>query len=296
MPSPSLQSFLWRSLGKQWREYEKSYRRCRKEMSEKSIHRFRVQCRRLLSTATMLAAVMPSKAPLAISDAVKERLELFARLRDIQVQLDAVEREMNRFDEIRPFRRFLAKRERRLGKRAARQLKRLGLSKVAGLVKAVVKKLEEKPGPSEVMSRQVAERVLKRAFADVLALYRKIEASDTASIHATRVAFKKYRYMTQSLHPRLIEVSPAMRSRMHNYQTRMGAIQDAEVLQAIWRKFLGKKKARRFAESRFSQEIERRRQRLIAAYVKRGEELLKFAPFTGTGLARPRPAGANPSS
>ena len=279
MSSKSLQSVLWRSLQKQWRGYQKNLRRCRKEMSEKAIHRLRVQCRRMSSTATVLAAVIPPKVPLAMGDALKEQLELFARLRDVQVQWHFVEKQRERFPETAPFRRFLAKREKRLTRRAARRLKRLGSSKLENLVKQIGKQLANEPATRNPVSEQAVRIALERTFADVLALYRKITLSRTTSIHRTRVAFKKYRYMTEAMPPDLLSVHPAHRRRMHDYQTRMGAIQDAEVLQEMWRKFLGKKKARRLADIPFTQEIERRRKKSITVFSKRGDELLQFAPF-----------------
>ena len=64
-----------------------------------------------------------------------------ARLRDTHVQLLAIEELAREFPQLAPFRKHLAKRERRLTKRVTRKLKRTGLRSVAKPVAAMGKEL-----------------------------------------------------------------------------------------------------------------------------------------------------------
>lgn len=67
------------------------------------------------------------------------------------------------------------------------------------------------------------------AYASVIQRYEQIDPAQPATIHRLRIAFKKFRYMVESIHP-ILEDFPADRlKRMHDYQTAMGEIQDAEV-------------------------------------------------------------------
>jgi CHAD domain-containing protein len=57
----------------------------------------------------------------------------------------------------------------------------------------------------------------------------RVDPAQPATIHRVRVAFKKFRYMVEIVHPMLEGYPEANLKRMNRYQTLMGEIQDAEV-------------------------------------------------------------------
>jgi CHAD domain-containing protein len=283
-PTPTkLHTFLLRSLKDQWRDYRSDFARCRRKFSEKSVHRFRVESRRLLSTLSVLAAVTPGKPLKAAIRGVKKRLRYFARLRDTHVQLLAVEDLERKFPELEDFRRALAKREKRLTKRVARKLKHAGLRGVARPIKAVRRELRtlmRNRGRDEKDMGAVTE-ALDETFNTVTKRLRAVDSTNPVTIHRTRIAFKKFRYMMEALQPLLRGVNDRVIKRMQEYQDRMGAIQDATVLRSSLEKFLGRHRHRAIDATRICPQLERRSWVLIASFASHADELYDFAPPSG---------------
>lgn len=276
-----LHAFLLRSLKDQWRDYRKDFARCRKKFSKKSVHQFRVESRRLLSTMSILAAVMPGKPLKAASRALKKRLRIFARLRDTHVQLQAVEELEPDFPELKAFRRALTKRKRRLTQCVVRKFKHTGLRKVAQPIAAIRNKLRllVQDHEREKRNPRAVEETREEAFARVAERFRAIDPADPVTIHRTRVAFKKFRYMMEALQPILPGVNDRMIERMHEYQSRMGDIQDATVLRSSLEKFLRKHQGRVADATRIRAKLERRRAALISSFMNEANELFDFAPL-----------------
>lgn len=296
--SIGLLDFLRRSLKKQWRDYRNDFARCRREFSEKSVHQFRIESRRLLSTLSVLRAIIPRQHLNTTHRALKKRLRVFARLRDTHVQLLTVEELTREFPQLAPFRRHLAKREQRLTKRVGRKLKRTGLRSVDKPVAAIGKELHRLRADRDQEQKEHASvmAALEASFDSVVARFRAIDPSDPATIHRTRVAFKEFRYMTEALQLMLSGGSGSVIGRMRDYQARMGEIQDATVLRASLEKYLAKGEAPMPDAARIRAELERRKAALLTAFLNKADELFSFAPSKlRTTAKRPR-SGANHSS
>jgi CHAD domain-containing protein len=83
--------------------------------------------------------------------------------------------------------------------------------------------------------------------------------------------------MTEALRPILPGASDQMIDRMHDYQSRMGDIQDASVLNASFEKFL--KKHRTSRAKTMLAKLDQRRAALIRSFMKSAGELSDFAPL-----------------
>src|ERR1043166_4272584 len=77
-------------LDLRWRSYCKAYKRCRKKFSENSVHVLRVEIRRMMSALSLVAAVVPHDPVLDAECELKAHLKALSRLRDTQVQIQAV--------------------------------------------------------------------------------------------------------------------------------------------------------------------------------------------------------------
>jgi len=66
-------------------------------------------------------------------------------------------------------------------------------------------------------------------YARVIQLYERVDPAQPDTIHRLRIAFKKFRYMVESVHPILEGFAEDYLKRMHDYQALMGDIQDMEV-------------------------------------------------------------------
>ena len=101
------------------------------------------------------------------------------------------------------------------------------------------------------------------------------------TIHRLRVAFKKFRYMVESLQPLLDGISRRRLDQLHDFQTRMGEIQDAEVLRQALNKFETKTG---ILQGRFLEALRRRQAKLTDGFIGVADQLFTFWP-----LDRPTP-------
>jgi CHAD domain-containing protein len=296
--SIGLLDFLRRSLKEQWRDYRNGFARCRRKFSEKSVHEFRIESRRLLSTLSVLRAISSRQHLKTVNRALKKRLRVFACLRDTHVQLLAVEELAREFPQLAPFRKHLAKREQRLTKRVARKLKRTGLHSVAKPVAAIRRELRRFCPDQDQEQKQHGSvmAALEASFESAAVRFRAIDPSNPATIHRTRVAFKEFRYMAEALQPMLPGATDRVIGRMRDYQARMGEIQDATVLRAGLEKYLAKGEEPMPDAALIRAELERRKAALITAFLNKARELFSFAPSKLRTTAKRPHRGASHSS
>ncbi len=271
---------LARSLKQQWKRYRKQLKRCQHECSPGAIHAFRVETRRLVSTLELLGGFLPPRRVERAQRILKRHRDAFDDLRDTQVQLSAIGTMRRTFPALRPFYACLREREERLTRKTRKRLTKVRTSRLGKLVAACRREVEKqltKCTPPKALA--VLLRSVDRAFRRTRQLRARIDARDTGTIHRTRVAFKKFRYMVETLAEHLPAVTEQRLAEMHHYQTVMGEIQDAEVLLATLDKFLLQQEIKPGAMRRFRVELLRRRQQLIRVYLKTADQLIEFWPL-----------------
>ncbi len=276
---PDTLGFLSLSLKKQWKRYRKCLKKCQRKFSERSVHDLRIAARRLLSVLDLLSPFVAAGRRQKAQAVLKRHLDTFDDLRDVQVQLPAVRQFRRQFPAADCFYRFLKKQERRLRRctcKKATKLRSKRLSKLLSGGREDVQRWLEQGS-----SRQ-ANRLLLHAvnLAFVLTQKRKdsIEPDDTHSIHCTRIAFKKFRYVVEALQDRLPWANELLLTKMHDYQTSMGNIQDAEVLLRRFQKFVRKEHPDKASSLRFERVLQQHREWLIGKYLATADQLLEFWP------------------
>ncbi|HKI68528.1 MAG TPA: CHAD domain-containing protein, partial [Verrucomicrobiae bacterium] len=131
-------------------------------------------------------------------------------------------------------------------------------------------------------------RRLDKAFARGVAQRRKILPADPLTIHRTRVAFKKFRYMVEQLQPLLPGLSDDLLDRLREYQKLMGDIQDCETLLTTLDKFLSEEKGAGRPLKQFRLATQHDYAVLIAKYLRRADEVFTFwKPATTAARAKP---------
>ncbi|MEY2429215.1 MAG: hypothetical protein QOJ40_2100 [Verrucomicrobiota bacterium] len=270
---------LQKSLKKHWKRYRKELKRCQANCSEKAIHAMRVETRRLLSTVELLGSFVPARCAGKLSRGLKQRLDIFDDLRDTQVQLLQVGKMCRAFPAARAFRDHLLKRELRLAKKTRKRIKAVTTGSLGELIEACRKKVEAQCEvlPAKTASAQLV-RAVERAFTRTRQLRSRIDPRDTKTIHCTRVAFKKFRYMVEELAEYLPGANDTVLAEMRHYQAMMGDIQDAEVLLSALDKFLARKEIRRKPGRQLREELARRRLWLIRVYLDAADQLTDFWP------------------
>jgi CHAD domain-containing protein len=110
-------------------------------------------------------------------------------------------------------------------------------------------------------------------------LKERATSDDTSTIHKTRVAFKKFRYLVERLASHLPGVSKELLEAMRQYQTILGEIQDAEVMLRAFDKFARKRHLDPKVAEPFRQGWRRRRERRVKAFVRTADQLSDFWPI-----------------
>jgi CHAD domain-containing protein len=91
--------------------------------------------------------------------------------------------------------------------------------------------------PQDLLATNVFQATTD-AFAEVVRLRQAIDSANSETIHSTRVAFKKFRYLVEALSPDFTGLGKSQLRRFGNYQRRMGDLQDLEMLQACVARFI----------------------------------------------------------
>ena len=302
MPRSPLR-YLTASLKRQWRRYRRGLKRCQNRFSEGAVHESRVETRRLLSLLELLRPVL-RRGPLNRAQAaLKDHLDTFDDLRDVQVQLPAIKKLSRRFPAARPFHEYQARREERLSRQTRANIKCIRtrrLGKGIASCRDELKKWRANASAQNINALLLGS--IGGAFSRALELRRQIQPSHPDTIHRTRVAFKKLRYMIEILADYLSSADEKLLVAMHRYQTMMGEVQDAEVLLRSFDRFLLKKPVNLADARRLRRELLRRRRWLIRVYLDAADQLLEFWRLEGTrrrgagatdgpgpGVSRPRP-------
>ena len=277
--TPDCHEQLISSLNERWDVYRKELKRCRRKCSEKAVHDLRVATRRLIATIGILLAIVPSDGLRRARRSLKNLLRSFGDLRDTQVQVRAVEQLLPSYSGLLGFFSMFVLSEQRLVKRVARHVQKTS----GGALKRSIEDAGEK---LKLLGRNPALRVASQAavlgaigsaFAKVKARRHDVDPADTATIHKLRVSFKRFRYMVEAVHPCLATVTGKQLRAMNAYQTRMGDIQDMEVLIGSVNEYAlrrGKTSDESFLP--VHQELARQRSELITTFVKSADDLYGF--------------------
>jgi CHAD domain-containing protein len=278
-PLTTFQSLLVDSLRDRWQSFRAELKRCQKKYSEEAVHDLRVATRRLISTLDLLDSIHPEAKLRKARRALKRQLDMFSPLRDVQVQLLTIDKMLPSFPELREFDDFLVKRERKLMQRLAMELKRIKTSKIKRRITVAAGQVETLLQARSVQQEKRAEALLavESAFNRVVERKQAIVPTDSASIHRMRVAFKKFRYMVESLGPLPGVTSSKRLKAMNAFQGSMGDIQDADVLLSSVQAFARERGMDSSASlARALEELSRRRTASIETFFGAADTLFTF--------------------
>jgi CHAD domain-containing protein len=220
------QPLLLDSLNTRWDTYQSDLKTCRREFSEEAVHDLRVATRRLLSLLDLLRTVMQDPGIQKIRRALKDQLDNLDDLRDIQVLLADISETIQEIPALHPFQEYLQQKEKKLLRAAHKEIKSLKIESLSKRIKKLVQTIEASKQTDLDASLFSAVDV---AYAIINQRYALVDPGQPATIHRLRIAFKKFRYMIESIYPILEHFPEDYLKRMHNYQASMGDIQDMEV-------------------------------------------------------------------
>jgi CHAD domain-containing protein len=268
------------ALDSRWESYREQLRQCQEKFSEEAVHELRVATRRLLAQFTLLSCIAPSGALEKAHRMLKRRLAVLGALRDTQVQRLFLEQKTASFPELVLLRGWLQRRERRLARSAAEKVNHFKTRKLGRWISSMIGDLTANVGKSRRQS-QLASAVIRaaaRAFVEAVERRRAIDLADLRTIHQTRVAFKRFRYIVESLSPGITGLNRRQLRALAYYQRKMGIIQDLEVMQACVARYTREDKKREALVHRFSRHLRQRRARARRSFLKSADRLYEFWP------------------
>lgn len=271
---------LTEGLEKRWKSYRKQLRRCQEEFSQDAVHELRVASRRLLAQFTLLGCVVPSAALEKARRILKGRLATLGDLRDAQVQLGFVAQQEARFPELEPLGAWLGRRERRLVKSAAKKVNRFRTRKLGKWIAVLSTDLTAHTANSRARKQLVSAvlRATANAYGEAVRRRRAIDTADMGTIHQTRVAFKRFRYMMESLSPGITGLSKRQLRTLAYYQRKMGIIQDLKVMQDCVASFVREYRKMEPSLRPFCRYLRQRRAHALRSFLKSADHLLEFWP------------------
>ena len=234
--------FLATSLRIRWKSYRNQIQECKKELSEISVHQLRLATRRLMSHLALVASVVSGDKASKARKQLKHHLKPLGKLRDTQVQRIFIEQQETRFPSLILVRDFLRQREHDLVKDIARKADLFKCRKMERWILDLCQELDylcDNRVKRELFALDLLSATAD-AFRQAAFCRQTINPADVQTIHRTRVAFKKFRYMVEALSPDFTGLSKKQLRRLGNYQRRMGNLQDLEILQDCVAQFLRK--------------------------------------------------------
>jgi len=270
---------LARLIKRTRRRYRRRLRECQERFSEKAVHELRVETRRALSLLDLVLTLELAGSSKKPRRALKKRLDAFDELRDTQVELGLVAPWRGRFPEAGGFEKFLRRRERELIDELQDEIRSLKSRRVERMLKALERDVDAARSKSTVPAFKVLRQPLRDAFAGVRALRRKIRQTDTRTIHRTRIAFKHFRYLCELLQPLLPGLTTRQLGQMHAWQTRMGDIQDLEVLLTQIERAVKHEHVRAQSVKRLHAALARKLVLLVKRLVHTVDQLEQFRPL-----------------
>jgi CHAD domain-containing protein len=278
--SPAVGPVLAEALESRWQTYRKQLRHCQDEFSAEGVHELRVATRRLLAQLVLLDCVTAGSPLEKARRVLKRRLTALSDLRDTQVQLLLIDHMIAAFPELAVLRAWIQRHERRLVESAADNVRRCKTRKLEKWLSAMAKELTNNAHSSRAQER-LASAVLRataRSFAEAVQRRQAIDLAELRTVHQTRVAFKRFRYMVESLSPTLTSLSKQQLRALAHYQRKMGIIQDLEVMQRCLARFLQEHRKAEPALRPFSHHLRRRRSRALRSFLKTADRLFDFWP------------------
>jgi CHAD domain-containing protein len=224
------QKLLLTALDQRYEKYRAERKRCKDEFSEEAVHDLRIATRRLLALIDLLRAIALAKYPglQKLGLIFKDQLDSLDDLRDTQVMLAEISEMLATLPKLAPLQKFLQKREKRLLKAAERNVHTFKSKVIAAHIDNIRAGLAEPAASHDLTARLLT--AVDEVCLTVGQRKGRVDPALPASIHRVRVAFKKFRYMLEIIHP-LLPGFPEMQFKdMNNYQTMMGEIQDVEVM------------------------------------------------------------------
>ncbi|HZV12379.1 MAG TPA: CHAD domain-containing protein [Candidatus Kapabacteria bacterium] len=225
---------LLRAVHERWDVYKRRRDQCARG-NIAAVHEFRVSIRRLIAAVDFLLDLVPDADAANVRKKLKKQLSRLSAIRDTQVQRAALEKFLPEHPGIAPLIEKLRRAEKRKGKDVAAIAAKPKQVTVRRMLAQLEKQFNVEFGsaisPEGALLRALEKSSVDAAFRRVISRRDAMRRTKLSTIHKTRLAFKRFRYLIELLRPMLDDVSDRTLAESRKVQTCMGTIHDIEVLQ-----------------------------------------------------------------
>lgn len=173
----------------------------------------------------------PASTVRRLAKRIRKPLERLGAVRDLHVQADHVARLAEQYPELSGFQAWHARQRKKAARKAREYVEDMDLGTLRkGYRRARRDVRYQLAVPRPERHRELALHSVSEAFARVGERRRLLDPADVTTFHAMRVAFKRFRYRAEVVSPLLRRLGRSWAERMHDFQARMGDIQDVHVL------------------------------------------------------------------
>ena len=210
-----------------WDDYRKQLKAGRREISEESIHDLRVSARRMQALLGMLRTLDGKARIKKMQRVLNRQLNQLDKLRDTQVMIHELDDRIGSLPQLVPFRDYLQDCLADLGRTGHKQLRKLKPSDLRPGIKTMRKTVKHQSDDPQLEEHLL--QAVDGAYAKALARFGRLDAGNPNTIHQVRIAFKKLRYMIETVEPFLPKHPAKYLDHMHEYQDAMGNVHDTTV-------------------------------------------------------------------
>ena len=207
--------------------FEAKFLDCRSSLSEVNVHDLRVSMRRMMAFTNLIYNVYSDCYTKSVSKELKKILKALNPLRDIQVQILALEQNLEATPFLSNYFQYLKLKEDSLIAEIKLLLTEKFINTIEGLILFIRMELRNKLKQEHFDIHSFYEKTFE-SFNLVLERSKQIIPEDINTIHFLRLAFKKYRYTIEVMKPYSGMSNKTMR-KMKKIQDILGAIQDNNV-------------------------------------------------------------------
>ncbi len=263
-----------------WADYREQFKQGRQEISEDSIHDLRVSARRMQALLGIIRTLDTRPRVKKMERFLRKQLNQLDALRDTQVMVQESENAINDLPQMLIFRQYLQDRSEDLASDARKNLRKTKPSNLQQRIKRIRKVVRQHSDDTDFVE-QVLQAV-DSAYVKALARFGKLDSGDPNSVHRLRVAFKKLRYMIETVEPFLPDYPGHYFDKMHDYQDAMGKVHDTTVMLDTLKEYELELQQRRsgkgsdFDAKPVEQYFRTRLADLVLAYFQRKDEIHSF--------------------
>jgi len=183
--------------------------------------------RRLMALLAMCRAVLPVLKTKSLRRELKFHLDSLDGLRDAQVMLLFMRKYFRRNQTAAPLIAFLNMQETHLIRQVGYEISLINPEQMVERINALKVLMEHALTGTGVRGQILA--AVDEAYAEVQWRRININPDDPSTVHAMRIAYKRFRYMVEIAEPLTPAMPPTRPQAMQRYQAMMGDIQDLVV-------------------------------------------------------------------